>query len=325
MFICRLFHRHRPFEQIEARLLAEGQLTLGRDPSADWVLPDTDRSLSRIHCRLALEAGRLYLYDTSTNGVFLDDGSRATTDAPVELSHRQSARLGDFIVLVDGPHESADLEDSGTTIQGPSPLPDWSDAMPQRPPHRDASLIEAFCEGAKLDPSALSSEDPHELMRRAGFIYQQMMLGLSVLMAERTRWKGEHELERTTIRAAANNPFKWTASRRLAQELLCGPRSGFLGDGEAVRASFQDLAHHMAALADGADAAAKLALKTLSPEAIEAEARGQASLLRSRQTVCWEIHNRRHAALAGKSASQDEALKRAVTDAYAQSASAASS
>jgi hypothetical protein len=26
MFICRLFHRDRPFEQIEARLLADGAI-----------------------------------------------------------------------------------------------------------------------------------------------------------------------------------------------------------------------------------------------------------------------------------------------------------
>jgi predicted component of type VI protein secretion system len=51
MFICRLFHRDRPFEQIEARLLADGAITVGRDPNADWPLPDPEATLSRCTAR----------------------------------------------------------------------------------------------------------------------------------------------------------------------------------------------------------------------------------------------------------------------------------
>ena len=72
MFICRLFHRDRPFEQIEARLLADGAITVGRDPNADWPLPDPEATLSRLHCTLTVESDRLYLRDTSTNGTLVE-------------------------------------------------------------------------------------------------------------------------------------------------------------------------------------------------------------------------------------------------------------
>ena len=54
MYICRLFHKDQPFEQIDARIIAEGQITIGRDPDADWILTDADGTLSRLHCTLAV-------------------------------------------------------------------------------------------------------------------------------------------------------------------------------------------------------------------------------------------------------------------------------
>lgn len=323
MFICRLFHHDRPFEQIEARLIAEGQTTVGRDPAADWSLVDSQGVLSRIHCTLSVEAGRLFLTDSSTNGTFLEGGVRAPVHEPVELRPRQSIRLGDLSILVDQPQGA--IVDA-TTLHGaldiaPTPVPrDWSDAPPAPRPHRDGSLIEAFCAGAGLDASALSGEEPHELMTRIGAIYQQTVLGLATLMADRARVKSEAQLDRTTLGAQANNPFKWTPTRRLAQDLLCGAPAGFLADSEAVRASFEDLGRHMAAMAQGANAAANLAVQTLSPEVIDAEARRQGSLLKSQQALRWEIHNQRHAALAAAEDPTGGPLRHAFVEAYRQAA-----
>lgn len=320
MFVCRLFRRDRPFEQIEARLLSEGRMTLGRDPSADWPIEDADSVLSRIHCTLAVEEGRLLLYDSSTNGTFLDDGSRAPAGAPVELLPGQSLRLGALSVLVDRPDERPLASAEGTTIHGipggaRTPLAsDWSDPGPApATAHREGSLLEAFCEGAGLDASAFSGVEPHELMQRIGAVYQQTVLGLSALMADRTRLKDAVQLERTTIQAAQNNPFKWTPTRRLAQDLLCDGASEFLSGAEAVRASFEDLGHHMAGLSLGVDAMAQLAVDSLSPAEIDAEAKRQSSLLKSAQALRWEIHVQRHQKLT-----EGEALTRAFAEGYAR-------
>jgi predicted component of type VI protein secretion system len=299
MFICRLFHRDRPFEQMEARLIDQGETTVGRD--ADWSLPDPDGVLSRVHLVLAVEAGRLFVCDQSTNGTYLADGERIGRDQPRELFPRDSLRLGVLDLLVDAP--VASNYDTSAALQATAPLSlasEWQDATPARlsaPAHRDISLIEAFCEGARLDASALSLEDPQDLMRRVGAIYQQTILGLATLMAERARLKSNYDLDRTTISAAANNPFKWTPTRKLAQDLLCGGDTGFLSDADAVRSSFEDLITHVNALAHGADTASSQAIQTLSPQAIEAEAKEQGSLLRSRHAVCWDILIKRYAAI----------------------------
>ena len=322
VFICRLFRQDRPFEQAEARILSEGELTVGRDPSADWPLPDQDGTLSRIHCTLAFAEGRLTLTDRSTNGVFLDSGLRAPRDEPVELRARDSIRLGAFSILIDRP-DPAVIDGAATTLHAPVPVAaiatpaDWSDGPATPRAFRDASLLEAFCDGAKLDASVFSSEEPEELMRRIGAVYQQTVLGLSTLMAERARVKGEHHLERTTISAADNNPFKWAPSRKLAQDLLRSHGSSFLSDADAVRASFADIGRHLSAVAEGANAVADLAANALAPKDIEAEAKTQGSLLRTQASVCWEVLGRRHADLIDEGR-KDGSLKKAFSDAYAR-------
>jgi predicted component of type VI protein secretion system len=324
MFICRLFYRDQPFEQVEARLLADGQITLGRDPSADWPMPDADQAVSRIHCTLSVQGGRLMLCDKSTNGTFLQDDVRAPRDVAVEIAPQQSIYLGPFAVLIDQANEALDGAGAATTLHVSLTAPhaavpaDWSDGVPPPPAHRDASLLEAFCEGAQLDASVLSSQDPVELMRKIGAIYQQTVLGVGALMADRTRLKGELNLQHTTIRAWENNPFKWAPTRKLAQDLLCGEDPNFLSGADAVRASFVDLGRHLNASAAGAKAAAELALTTLAPNAIEAEAKAERSLLRGRHVLCWQIHNRRYQGLLATSGANDSAVGAAFSQAYAQ-------
>ncbi len=317
MFICRLFLNARPFEQIEARLISQGHLTLGRDPTADWVLEDPTGLLSRFHCVLAVEDGRLVLYDRSTNGVVLNDGERVDRDAAVPLANNDSLRLGGMSILVEA-MDAAVIDPNATALMqpgwaGPTPLAhDWVEG-PASPglAHRDASLLEAFCEGARLDASVLSSEDPVELMRRIGAVYQQSILGLAALMADRAALKQLHQLDRTTISARDNNPFKWSASRRLAEDLLCGGEETFLSGAPAVRACFEDLSRHMAGVIAGAETALKLAAQALEPAAIEAEVRSQANFLRGRGVVLNDVLTARRDHLAGG------ALQAAFAEAYA--------
>ena len=327
MYICRLFHRDQPFEQIDARLLAEGRLTVGRDPSADWALDDPAATLSRLHCVLAVEDGQLMLYDKSTNGVFLRGDERAPYDTPVVLTHKDSIRLGAMSILVERPEE-ATADVTATTLlvpswTGPTPVAAaWSEveAKPARTAHRDASLIEAFCKGAHLDTSALSSEDPTDLMQRVGAIYQQTVLGLAALMADRAKLKRENEMKRTTISACDNNPFKWAPSRKLAEDLLCGRETAFLADAAAVRACFEDLSLHLAGVVAGANAAVTAVSRTLDPKAIEEAAKGQPSLLRGRTAVAWDILSERHAGTVARdahdafAAAYEEASTRTAAD-----------
>ncbi|MDB5661765.1 MAG: hypothetical protein JWN59_103 [Sphingomonas bacterium] len=323
MFVCRLFHSDQPNEELAARLLASGEISIGRDPAADWPLPDPDGTLSRIHCTLAIRDGTILLRDSSTNGTFLGNGRRAPRDQLIAIDPLESLHLGALTIRIDRLALVDDGGDTGrTVIHMPAAtvaaaLPhDWLDGVTPPPRHRDASLIEAFCEGANLDASALSAEDPAELMQRVGAIYQQTLIGLATLMAERNRMKSDYQLDRTAIGPLDNNPFKWTATRRLAQDLLTGGASGFLSDAAAVRASFEDLGGHMAAVAEGARVALQLVMDDLAPAAIEAECQSQGPSLRSRASRCWDLHRQRHAALASADAPQQSPIVRAFGAAY---------
>jgi predicted component of type VI protein secretion system len=318
MYVLRLFHKDQPAEQRDARLLSGGELSIGRDPGVDWMLEDSGATVSRRHCTLRLEGERVVLQDTSSNGVFLANGERAPADRTVELHDGERLRLGAYEILVERMSHAA-VSPTATTVLAPSwrgatPVAKgWTDDAPAAP-HRDASLIEAFCEGAKLDASTLSAEDPADLMRRVGAIYQQTVLGLAALMADRDQLKRQNELKRTTIAARDNNPFRWAASRKLAEDLLCSRQSAFLSDAAAVRACFEAVSSHMAGTLAGAEAAVGLVRETLDPTAALAAAKSQTSLLRSPAAAAIDMLRER----------QERLTEHGVRDAFAQAYEAAS-
>ena len=72
---------------------AEGG-TIGRAPDNAWVLPDPLRYLSSHHARIRYQNGTYLVEDTSTNGLFLNDGSD-----PVGRLGPQPLRAGDMLRL----------------------------------------------------------------------------------------------------------------------------------------------------------------------------------------------------------------------------------
>ncbi len=55
--------------------LGERGGVIGRMPGCDWVLEDPEGHVSKKHCRIDYVSGRYRITDTSTNGVFLNDGT----------------------------------------------------------------------------------------------------------------------------------------------------------------------------------------------------------------------------------------------------------
>ena len=144
----------------------------------------------------------------------------------------------------------------------------------RRPPAYDeGSLLEAFCDGARLDVSALSGEEPAEIMRRAGAIYRQMVLGLGDLVsaAQQRQGRSQHgphddRRPRTTIRSNGRRAAAW-------RSICCsGREAGFLPGPEAIRASFEDVKTHMLGTLAGFEAAMRAVLDIASP-AVDRRAR----------------------------------------------------
>jgi type VI secretion system protein len=72
-------------------VLDEHGLVIGRAAHADWTLPDTRNHISSLHAEIDFSDGRYVLTDRSTNGVFVNGGSRLTTPHVV--------RDGDLITI----------------------------------------------------------------------------------------------------------------------------------------------------------------------------------------------------------------------------------
>lgn len=326
MYVLRLFHNNEPDRPISAHMLAQGRTRVGRDPDSEWPIADPDCEVSRIHFEIRCDGQVLLLTPLGANGVYRsDNGARLPDGCETQVSPGDMLRFGKFHVgIEDAPFagRAAPLPEATMVFATPFgdnvTVPrDWSDAATPPEIEDEDSLLEAFCNGAGLDVSAMSAEDPVELMRCAGAIYRQMVLGLGDLVRARSATKSDLNLDRTTIGARDNNPFKWAPTRKLAAGLLAGREQGFLSGPEAIRESFGDVKKHMLGTLAGFGAAIDGLVGTLSPEQIEMRLEGQTHFLKSRSTAAWEGYRLIHAELRQRlGAGGDAALNQAFMTAY---------
>lgn len=329
MFLLRLFLQSDAAQPVGAHMLRDGTTIVGRDPAADWPIADADCEISRHHLEFVYRDGSLVLRPLGANGVFFEGGGERLADGKeVPLALGDAVTFGKYRLVVDSipfPARSGASFDRTMVFAAPfgekAEIPtDWPDAdeLPCLKSHE--SLLEAFCEGAKLDVSALSLEEPAEIMRRAGAIYRQMVLGLGDLVSERSVAKADLRMDRTTIDARDNNPFKWAPTRRLATDLLLGKEAGFLSGPAAIKASFEDLKQHMLGTLSGFGAALRAALEALSPEAIHKRLEGQSLFLKSRPVQAWAEYESAHSDLRRQIVEgADGAVNHAFVTAYEQS------
>ena len=169
----------------------------------------------------------------------------------------------------------------------PEPAPKRTSPSDAAAPPTRSGLFEAFCAGAKLDPTALAGEDQAAMMERLGAVYRHMVLGLSDVLGERTALKNEYRMVRTTIQADENNPFKWAPPQKVATELLRAANDGFLDGPAAVAESYQDVKKHLLCMLAGLRAALSSSLDTLAPAQIEEAIKDQSFVLKPRAAVAW--------------------------------------
>jgi type VI secretion system protein len=123
--------------------------TIGRSNDNDWVLPDPQRYLSAHHARVQFRHGAYYLFDTSTNGVFVNDGTvplGRRNDYPLRSGDR--LRLGDYEIGVS-------IESEG------GEAPEASEVFPLHPQAMAGALDTASGDiGAELSVLDLLRPDP---------------------------------------------------------------------------------------------------------------------------------------------------------------------
>ena len=328
VYLLKLFHDSDLVQPIDAHMVGEGMTLIGRDPGADWVIADPECQVSRNHCELLVEHGELALRAVGANGVFRGDGEeRLPTGEVVPIALGDTFSFGRYRVVVDRvPFADRSEQNAGHTLVMTPPFgdstmvpSDWTDANGPAVLAGDGSLLEAFCEGARLDSSAFSDEEPAEIMRRAGAVYRQMVLGLGDLMNERSGLKTQYNMDRTTIGAQDNNPFKWAPTQRLAIDLLLRRDGGFLSGPAALKASFEDIKKHLIATFAGFRESLRTVLDHSGPRSIEARIEGQNLFLKSRAAACWSEYEQVHAALEKQfEQDSDGPLSQAFIRAYEQ-------
>ncbi|MDO7842509.1 type VI secretion system-associated FHA domain protein [Sphingomonas immobilis] len=325
MYMLQLFNVANELQPIDARLLREGMLTIGRGEAADWTIADPERELSRQHCELVVgEDGTLHVRSLGANGIYDDTtGERFPDSTDVTVPVPSTVRLGRFRLKAVKAGQSEEPADPARTMVMTQPFGEsvrvpetWSDTLTLSASN-NGSLLDAFCEGAGLDPSLLSSEDPAEIMRRAGAVYRQMVLGIGDLMTERDRARAKHQINRTTIAGADNNPFKWAPTQRLAIDLLLAGSGSFLSGPAALQASLRDIKRHMIATFAGLQGSLRAAVAHFDPKVIETVTADRTTLLKGKAVVQIEEVSRRHADITAQlDGDQGGSLERAFLTAY---------
>ena len=123
MWTLLLSKLSQPGVFIDRRQVDSGEVRIGRSAaSADWVIADPEGHLSRHHCTVAAIGLDLFVIDTSTNGVALNDPSRRVApQQPVAIRVRDRLLLGDYAIEV-----ATEGAGAGVSLQPPPPPPAYT-------------------------------------------------------------------------------------------------------------------------------------------------------------------------------------------------------
>ena len=118
--------------------------TIGRSLESDWVLPDGQRYLSSRHASIDFRSGSYYVVDTSTNGVYVNDGEQPVGRGnPQRLFTGDRIRIGEYEMSV----EITDEDDTRETLTDDGHVDPVSKAQRVPPP----------------DPTRADMVAPHEI------------------------------------------------------------------------------------------------------------------------------------------------------------------
>jgi type VI secretion system protein len=135
--------------------------TIGRNHENDWAIPDPQRFLSGVHCRIHKEGDKYLITDTSTNGVFLNGSEdRLTRNDPVDLIAGDKFRIGDYefeVAVDDGSLAGNPSTSNEETMVGADPFGDPFEAAGTPPVSDPFSAGDPFDDDDPFSEPAPSS------------------------------------------------------------------------------------------------------------------------------------------------------------------------
>ena len=145
MIRLRLFSADDPSRQIDARMIGADPVTIGRDASADWVIADPNRALSRKHCSVRGADGGVIVRDMSANGTYIEE-ARIAANTDVLVPPGSEVRIGNNRLQVEA--LAADPPAPVVLQQTPAPTPSLF------APPRGLDPLDPPARPARVDPFA---------------------------------------------------------------------------------------------------------------------------------------------------------------------------
>ncbi len=98
---------HRLSPEIDAKKVVKNELTFGRSEQCDWYLPDPEKVISGRHGKIVKETDGFYVYDYSTNGLFVN-----FSVSPLGKENKHRLSDGDVFTIGDYQIESPIQQDN---------------------------------------------------------------------------------------------------------------------------------------------------------------------------------------------------------------------
>jgi len=165
--------------------------------------------------------------------------------------------------------------------------------------HDAGRALSAFLRGAAVPGDTPQAKDPAAL-EQAGITLRVLVAGLFDLLKRQSDMKQVLGIERTTVRLADNNIFKFSADADEAMLRLMQPQIGDLPGPSAAQRSFDDIRRHEERLLTALNEAVRAIVERLSPMEIKARDTGGRMggiIPGARKAAWWDELEREHARL----------------------------
>lgn len=183
--------------------------------------------------------------------------------------------------------------------RGRAPIPIDSPSLPPSSSSRGTinnnGSLDAFLNGAGLDPKQFSNLDDEQVMREVGSLVNQSIEGIMLLLKSRSELKNAIRSDVTMLARRNNNPLKFSQSGQEALEKLLASQNngGYLDSQQAMKQAVEDLQLHQLAMLDGMRAAVKAMLSQFDPDQLasrlEATNPIAATIPIKREAKLWEL------------------------------------
>ncbi|MDD2659038.1 MAG: type VI secretion system-associated FHA domain protein TagH [Methylococcales bacterium] len=151
----------------------------------------------------------------------------------------------------------------------------------------DGNLLNAFLQGAALENSEIRPEQQTETLRRIGQMFRKLIDGTMAVLRSRAEFKSLCRVNMTVIKAANNNPLKFTVSTDdVLRQLIENKTEGFLASTLAIEEGFNDIMNHQIAMQAGIQASLTELLKTFDPQIIEKQF--EQGIVLQKKSKCWD-------------------------------------